>query len=335
MTHPDRVAVIAGASGFMGSALREALVDEGYEVRSIGRSEAVRWGEAAEILDAVTGAELLVNLAGKSVNCRYDDANRNEILRSRVDTTRELREAVSASDNPPKVWFNASTATIYRDAMDRPQSEESGDIGWGFSCDVARTWEKEFFAGDLPRTRRIALRTSICLGDGPATALFFRLARVGLGGWQSGGWWFRHNRYRGIGPDPSRDGFHSEHTGGRQKFSWIHIDDVIGAIRFLRDRDDISGPINLAAPATPDNRALMGALRRTVGMPIGLPAWRWMIEPAMWALRTESELVLKSRWVEPRRLVDAGYEFQHPQLEPALRDIRSRMRAKRRHDSPR
>lgn len=335
MTRPDRVAVIAGASGFMGSAIREALVGEGYEVRAIGRSEAVRWGETKAILDAVTGAELLINLAGKSVNCRYTDANRDEVLRSRVETTRQLREAVAASADPPKVWFNASTGTIYRDAMDRPQGEDEGEIGWGFSCDVARNWEREFFSGDLPGTRRVALRTSICLGDGPATALFYRIARLGAGGWQSGGWWFRHRRYRGIGPDPSRDGFHSEPTRGHQKFSWIHIDDVIGAIRFVRDHPGIDGPVNLAVPETPDNRALMRALRHVVRMPVGLPAFRWMIEPVMWLMRTESELVLKSRWVAPQRLVDAGFVFDHPELEPALSDIRQRMRRRRRLRRPR
>lgn len=330
MTHPDRVAVIAGASGFMGTAIRAALVEDGYEVRAIGRSEPVRWGDAEAILDAVTGAEMLINLAGKSVSCRYSDANREEILRSRTDTTRELREAVEASENPPKVWFNASTATIYRDAMDRPQTEADGDLGWGFSCDVARNWEREFFAGELPRTRRVALRTSICLGDGAATALFYRIARLGAGGWQSGGWWFRHRRYRGIGPDPSRDGFDTVPTRGRQKFSWIHVDDVIRAILFIRDREDIDGPINLAVPQTPDNRGLMRALRRVVGMPVGLPALRWMIEPAMWLMRTESELVLKSRWVAPQRLVDAGFGFEHPDLEPALREIHEQMSRTRR-----
>ncbi|MGO1769895.1 MAG: epimerase [Microbacterium sp.] len=324
MTHPDRVAVIAGASGFMGQGIREGLVDEGYEIRTIGRSDPVAWGDADAIRDAVTGADLLINLAGKSVNCRYSDANRDEILRSRIETTRELREAVAASSDPPRVWFNASTATIYRDALDRPQDEVDGEPGWGFSCDVARNWEREFFADDLPGTRRIALRTTICLGDGPATNLLFRLARFGVGGPQIDGWWFRHRRYRGIGPDPSRDGFARARTHGNQLFSWIHIDDVTRAILFLRDREDIDGPIDLATPEASTNRELMAALRRTVGMPIGLPAWRFMLEPAMWVLRTEPELVLKSRWVAPRRLLEAGFDFRFPDLEPALRDIRSR-----------
>lgn len=316
-----RVAVIAGAGGFIGSALRGALTDEGYEVRTIGRSGPVRWGDTDAIRDAVTGAELVVNLAGKSVNCRYTDENRDEILRSRVDTTRQLRDAIAASSRPPQVWFNASTGTIYRDALDRPQTEDDGEVGWGFSCDVARNWERAFFEGDLPATRRIALRITIVLGDGPATAMFLRLGRLGLGGPQFDGWWFRHRRYRGIGPDPSRDGFATQRTHGRQKFSWIHIDDVIGAIRFLRDREDIAGPVNLATPEATDNRGLMAAVRRAVGAPFGLPAWRFMIEPAMWALRTESELVFKSRWVQPRRLQDAGYRFRRTDLEAALREI--------------
>lgn len=319
-----KVAVIAGASGFIGSALRDGLIADGYEVRTIGRSGPVRWGDTGAIADAVTGAELVVNLAGKSVDCRYTDDNRDEILRSRVETTRELRQAIAASPRPPRVWFNASTGTIYRDATDRPQGEDDGEIGWGFSCDVARNWERTFFDGDLVGTRRIALRITIVLGDGPATGMFLRLGRLGLGGPQFGGWWFRHRRYRGIGPDPSRDGFTTLRTRGRQRFSWIHIDDVIGAIRFLRDRDDISGPVNLATPEATDNRGLMAAVRRAVGMPFGLPAWRFMIEPAVWLLRTESELVFKSRWVAPRRLLDAGYRFQRTDLDAALRDIARR-----------
>lgn len=320
----SRVAVLAGASGFIGAALREALADDGYEVRTIGRSGPVRWGDGAAIRRAVDGAELLINLAGKSVNCRYTDRNRDEILRSRVETTRRLREAVAAAARPPRVWMNASTATIYRHAMDRPQTESAGELGTGFSVDVARNWEREFFADDLPGTRRVALRMAIVLGDGPATGLLFRLARLGLGGPQYDGRWFPHTRYRGIGPVPSGDGRAPRHrTKGRQRFSWIHIDDVIGAIRFLRDAD-LEGPVNLAAPHPTDNRTLMATLRRVVGAPVGLPTWRFMLEPAMWVLRTEPELVLKSRWVVPERLEAAGYRFAWPELEPALRDVAGR-----------
>lgn len=319
------IAVLAGASGFVGTALRRALEEDGYTVRTIGRSGSVTWADARGIAETVDGADLLINLAGKSVNCRYTDRNRDEILRSRVETTRALREAVAAAARPPRVWMNASTATLYRHAMDRAQTESTGEPGTGFSVDVARAWEREFFAGRLPGTRRIALRMAIVLGDGPATALLLRLARLGVGGPQVDGWWFPHRRYRGIGQDASGEGSTSGHrTRGRQRFSWIHIDDVIGAVRFLRDRDDLHGPVNLAAPHASDNRTLMATLRRVVGMPIGLPAWRFMLEPAMWVLRTEPELVLKSRWVAPERLEAAGYAFAWPELEPALRDVARR-----------
>lgn len=313
------VAVVAGASGFVGSAIERALREDGYEVRLIGRTVSTTWSDSAGIGRAIDGADVVINMAGKSVDCRYTDANRDEILRSRITTTRELREAIGAAANPPKVWVNASTATIYRHEMTTPNTERDGVLGEGFSVDVARAWEAEFFAGDLPGTRRVALRMAIVLGDGPATRMLLRLARLGLGGPQIDGWWFPHRRYRGIGPHPSGEArMHGHRTRGLQKFSWIHLDDVIGAIRFLLDRDDIAGAVNLASPNPSDNTTLMRELRRRVGAPIGLPAWRWMLEPAMWALRTEPELVLKSRWVIPGALTDAGYTFSHPDLAGAL-----------------
>ena len=317
------VAVIAGASGFVGTAVRRALADDGYDVRTIGRSGAdARWGDGSGIRSLVDGAQIVINLAGKSVNCRYTDAHRDEILRSRVETTRELRQAMTDAAAPPPVWLNASTATIYRYSLDRAQTEADGELGSGFSVDVARAWEDEFFAGELPGTRRVALRMAIVLGDGPATRTLVRLARIGLGGPQKDGWWFPHRRYRGIGPHPTGGARPPWHRSrGRQRFSWIHIDDVVGAIRFVRDRPDLTGPVNLAAPGVSDNRSLMATLRRVVGMPVGLPAWRFMLEPAMFVLRTEPELVLKSRWAEPEVLTTAGYRFAHPRLEPALRDV--------------
>lgn len=323
--------MLGGGSGFLGRRLKAALEDDGYEVAVIGRDGPdARWDDPDSILRVIDGADLVVGLAGKSVNCRYGDANRDEILRSRVDTTRALRAAIAQAEKPPAVWMNSSTATIYRYALDKAQTEASGELDTGFSPDVARTWEAEFFAGDLPATRRVALRCAIVLGDdGPATTLLFRLARLGVGGSQRDGWWFRHRRYRGIGPNPTEHEVTVHRSKGRQRFSWIHVDDVAGAVRFLRDHDEISGPVNLAAPAPSNNRTLMKTLRRIVRMPIGLPAWRFMLEPAMWVLRTESELVLKSRWVLPGVLTEAGYTFRHPELEPALREVWSGMRGGR------
>lgn len=319
---PKPIAVVAGASGFVGSALVQALIDDGFHVREIGRTAGVRWGNPSGIAEAIDGSAALFNMAGKSVNCRYTDANRAEILRSRVDTTRVLRHAVETAANPPSVWFNASTATIYRHAMDRPNTESDDELGEGFSVDVARTWEREFFHGDLPRTRRVALRMAIVLGDGPATNTLITLARLGLGGPQIDTWWLPHRRYRGIGPNstgPERSTWHR--TRGRQKFSWIHLDDVIGSIRFLLERDDLAGPVNLASPHPSDNRSLMRMLRHSVNIRVGLPAWRWMLEPAMFVLRTEPELVLKSRWVLPDTLTAAGFTFQHPDLQAAIENV--------------
>ena len=324
--HPAPIAVIAGGSGFVGTALRDALLADGWVIRGIGRSgPGATWGDPASIRRAVDGADMVVNLAGKSVNCRYTTRNRDEIYRSRIDTTRALREAITDATAPPALWLNASTATIYRHAIDRAQDEFGGEIGEGFSVDVARDWEAEFFADELPSTRRASLRMAIVLGDGPANNLLFGLAKMGIGGPQFDGWWFAHRRYRGIGPHasgPART--HGRRTRGRQRFSWIHIDDVVGAVRFIRDHPEVRGPVNLSAPTTTDNRTLMQTLRRVVGARVGLPAWRFMLEPAMWALRTEPELVLKSRWVVPGVLREAGYHFARPELAPALRDVRAR-----------
>lgn len=317
--------VLGGGSGFIGQALKAAFEADGYEVAVIGREGPdARWDDPASVNRVVDGAEIVIGLAGKSVNCRYTDKNRNEILRSRIDTTRALREAIAQAKKPPTVWMNASTATVYRYALDEPQTEASTEFDTGFSPDVGLAWEAELFEGALPKTRRVSLRITIVLGDdGAATALLLRLAKLGLGGPQFDGWWFRHRRYRGIGPNPTEHPAQIHRTKGRQKFSWIHIDDLVGAVRFIRDHPEISGPVNISAPEQVDNRTLMASLRRTVRVPFGLPAWRFMLEPAMWVLRTEPELVLKSRWVAPGVLTDAGFEFQHPELDGALRDLKS------------
>lgn len=329
---PRPRAVIAGASGFVGRALATALSDDGYDVVTVGRTGHVTWTDPAGIARLVDGAELLVNLAGKIVSCRYTDANRDEILRSRTATTRALHAAVRDAARPPRVWMNASTATIYRHETERGNDEVDGVIGDGFSVDVATSWERAFFDGDLPGTRRVALRMAIVLGDGPATRMLFALGRLGAGGPQIDSWWFPHRRYRGIGAQPTGAPWSRWHrTRGGQKFSWIHIDDVVGAVRFLRDRDDIAGPVNLAAPNVSDNRTLMADVRRIARVPVGLPAFRWMLDPAMAVLGSEPELVLKSRWAVPRILTDAGFEFQHPDLGPAL-DAVAEMRRPRARD---
>lgn len=309
--------VLAGASGFIGQHLAEAFRAEGARVSLIGRhGPDASWGDTAAITALLEGADLLVNLAGKSVDCRYGPENRAEIMRSRVETTRELKEAVLACTAPPRVWMNSSTATIYRHAEDRPMTESTGEIGSGFSVDVATSWEAEFFSGELPSTRRIALRMAIVLGDGSALVPLMGLVRAGLGGPQLDGPW-PATRARLAAGTYHREG----RGGGRQKFSWIHVDDVLGAIRFARADESLEGVLNLSSPNPTDNRGMMRTLRRVLGVPFGLPAWRWMLELGTAVLRTETELVLKSRWVLPERLVEGGYEFVHPHLDEALKSI--------------
>ncbi|BDZ47233.1 epimerase [Naasia aerilata] len=312
----DRI-VLAGASGFIGRYLASAFRADGADVRTVGRlgADAV-WGYTESIRRLLDGADLVVNLAGKSVDCRYNPRNRAELLRSRVATTTELASAISACDVPPPVWINASTATIYRHAEDRPMTEDGGELGEGFSVGIATAWERAFFGPPLPGTRRVALRMSIVLGDGSALRPLLALTRLGLGGTQHDGRWpatrarlaaGTYHRFR------ARD--------GRQRFSWIHLADVLGIVRFVREHPEIEGPINATAPSPSDNRTLMRTLRRIVGIPIGIPLRRWMLELGAMVIRTETELILKSRWVVPERLQEAGYRFRFAELEPALRDI--------------
>ncbi len=308
--------VVAGASGFVGRYLQQAFRDEGHEVVTIGRTGDAVWGNTLRIRELVDGAALVVNMAGKSVDCRYGRRNRAEILRSRVDTTLELAEAIRTAEHPPPLWVNASTATIYRHADDRPQDEATGELGEGFSVSVARAWEDALFSADLPHTRRVALRMAIVFGDGSALVPLLRLAQAGLGGAQHDGPWVP-TRAR------LRAGTYHEHrpTRGRQRFSWVHVADVLGVIRFLRDHEEIEGPVNVASPEPSDNRTVMATIRDAVGRRFGLPTRRWMLELGAFAIRTETELVLKSRWVVPTRLLEAGYTFRYPDLNGALAGI--------------
>jgi NAD dependent epimerase/dehydratase family enzyme len=308
--------VIAGASGFMGGYLTARLREQGHEVAFIGRAAPVRWGQTAAMTDILEDADLVLNLAGKSVDCRYGPRNRAEIRRSRVDTTRELADAVRGCEHPPALWINASTATIYRHAEDRPMTETAGELGEGFSVEVARAWEEAFFDGELPGTRRVALRTAIVLGRGGALVPMLRLGRFGLGGPQLDGHWFGTRSRRAAGV------YHEFRArGGRQKFSWVHLADVLGIILFLVEHPELDGVVNVSSPNPVDNRTLMRTIRKVLGIPFGLPAFRWMTELGAIAIRTETELILKSRWVVPERLSAAGFTFEYPELEPALRNI--------------
>jgi uncharacterized protein len=293
-----KTVVLAGASGFIGTYLRARFERDGWTVRTVGRRVAkglagsANWNDDGAITRVLDGAHLLVNLAGRSVNCRYNARNKAAILDSRVNTTAALGRALAGCQVPPSAWLNASTGTIYRHADDRPQTESDGELGTGFSVEVARTWEAALDGANTPATRKIPLRIAIVLGPGGgALRPFATLARLGLGG---------H-----MGP-------------GSQKFSWIHVEDLYRTVRFLHARTDISGPVNVASPDIVDNRELMQLVRRVYGARRGLPTPAWLLRLGAVLIRTDTELVLKSRWVQPQKLLDAGFVFRQPELGRAL-----------------
>ena len=292
--------VLAGASGFVGTYLSARFAETGDTVLTIGRSGSdATWSDRAAVAAVIDRSDILINLAGKSVNCRYSQKNKAAIFSSRLLTTAELGEAVQAVAHPPAIWFNASTATIYRHADDHPMTDDKGELGSGFSVNVATAWEREFFAHPRAGVRQVALRMAIVLGDGSALTPLVMLTRLGLGGSQFGG----------------------KTKGARQRFSWVHIRDVYRAIEFLAAGPDIGDTVNVSSPNPVENRELMATLRRVLGVRFGIPLFGWMLELGAFAIRTETELLLKSRWVVPTRLLAAGFEFEFPTLESALRDI--------------
>ncbi|BDS08963.1 NAD-dependent epimerase [Oceaniferula spumae] len=293
--------IIAGANGFLARYLTRYFTERDWEVVGLARHREgmdaqcryVHWdgetlGDWAQEMD---GADFLVNLAGRSVNCRYNESNKRLITESRVNSTRVLGEAIAQCTTPPELWINSSTATIYRHAEDRPQSD-TGEIGDGFSVGVAKAWEEAFFGAKVPgRVRKVAVRTSMVLADEPGTVYryLYQLARFGLGG--------------KVG-------------SGKQMVSWIHIEDFCRAIDWLIEHDEISGPINVTSPDPLPNAEVMRRFRKLAGRSIGLPASKWMAEIGAFLLRTETELILKSRWVVPTRLLEHGFVFNHPEMEP-------------------
>lgn len=290
--------VIAGGTGFVGKYLNAKFLSLGYEVQIIARSQGISWDDKSAIIQALEHADLLINLAGKSVNCRYNEKNKAAIFSSRTKTTKILGEAVLACQNPPKLWINSSTATIYRHAEDRPMPEKNGEIGSGFSVEVAKLWEKTFFDFDLPDTRQVALRMAIVLGsDGGVMVPFKNLVRFGLGGRQG---------------------------NGKQKFSWIHIEDLFRMIRFLQDNPHLKGVYNCASPNPVDNDSLMRILRKEMNAKIGLPSPAWLLKLGAIFIGTETELVLKSRWVIPEKLLEAGFQFKFITLTEAIKNILKR-----------
>ncbi|MDV6259976.1 TIGR01777 family oxidoreductase [Rhodococcoides yunnanense] len=298
MNDSPSTVVICGASGYIGRYLRRAYEARGIRVRTIGRgtSSDATWSDHRSVVDVLDGTDLVVNLAGRSVSCRYNKTNADAIMSSRIQTTAQLGRALAQVQNPPELWVNASTGTIYRDSRDRPMDELSGELGSGFSVEVARAWERELFDADVA-IRKVALRLSIVLGaGGGAINPIIDLARVGLGGTMG---------------------------DGSQMFSWVHVADVARVLDHLYDNRGISGPVNVATPFPVTNEQLMQQVRSALGRSRGLPTPAWLLQFGARVIRTEAELVLKSRWVDPHVLTDGGFEFRYPTLDDALADIAS------------
>ena len=310
--------VIAGGSGQVGTILARHFHQKGDEVVVLSRRlQHCPWrtgvwdgAKLGSWIEELEGSDVLINLAGRSVNCRYTSENRQEILGSRVDSTLALHQAIAMLPSPPAVWLNASTATIYRHALDRPMDEATGELGggepgapdtWNFSIEVAKAWEEAFFSTSTPTTRQVALRSAMTFSPdrGGVFDVFLGLVRHGLGGTT---------------------------LPGTQFVSWIHEADFIRAIEFLIGTPSLSGPVNLASPHPLPNRQFLKILRDAWGARIGLPAMPWMLEIGTFLLRTESELVLKSRRVIPGRLLKAGFEFTYPAWPQAAADLVARWR---------
>jgi uncharacterized protein len=264
-------------------------------------------------VDELEGADAVINLAGRSVDCRYGSRNRLEILHSRIQTTALIGEAIPLLKHPPRLWMNASTATIYRHSLDREMDEATGEIGgneshapstWRFSIEVATRWEQTFFRAKTPNTRKIALRSAMVMSPdhGGVFEKLLRLVRLGLGG-SSG--------------------------SGKQFVSWIHDVDFVRAIDFLIAHDQLDGPVNVASPGPLPNNEFMSALRDAWETRVGLPAAEWMLEMGAFFLRTETELILKSRRVVPGRLREAGFCFVCPEWRSAARELALRWRERR------
>src|SRR5262245_51624202 len=311
--------IIPGGSGKVGNVLATAFHQMDHEVVVLSRNPArmpwrtVCWdGETlGSWTEEFEAADAVINLAGQSVNCRYTAENRKIITESRLKSTRVVGDAIAQAWQPPRVWLQASTATIYAHRYDAPNDEATGIIGgaepdapdtWRFSIDVATAWERALKDSPTPNTRRVAMRTAIVMHPGGHSPfdIILGLVRFGLGG-QAG--------------------------DGRQYMSWIHEADFVRAVLWLIEHEELEGPVNIAAPNPLSNAEFMRALRAAWGMSFGLPAAEWMLELGAFLMNSETELILKSRRVVPARLLQSGFEFRFPKWPDAARELCSRVRA--------
>jgi uncharacterized protein (TIGR01777 family) len=297
--------ILAGGTGFLGQAIIDRFNEQNTEIivftrganRKVGNTRYIQWdgktfGEWTKELE---GADVLINLTGKSVDCRYNEKNKAEIISSRVDATKILGEAINKTIHPPKVWLNAASATIYRHAEDRAMDEFTGGIGEGFSVGVCQIWEKTFNEINNPKTRKIAMRISMVIGKGGGVLpVMTKLVKAGLGG---------------------------KMGSGKQFISWIHEEDFLNAMEHLIQDEKAAGAYNFAAPNPIPNKEFMELMRKQLNVKIGLPAMEWMLEIGAFFIKTETELILKSRRVVPTRLLKEGFVFKYPTVEETLKNL--------------
>ncbi len=297
--------VISAGTGFLGEVLTEYFKDKAESIIILTRGKNQKKGNIHYIhwdaktlgdwKNEVNNAEVLINMTGKSVDCRYTKKNKDLILNSRVASTNVLGEAIRSCIHPPKIWLNSSTATIYRHSLDKEMDEITGEIGTGFSVHVATSWEKSFFSQQTPKTRKAALRTSIVLGkNGGALQPILKLTKMGFGGKQG---------------------------SGNQKLSWIHELDFARSIDFIIRNTNLDGVINIVSPKPSTNLLFMKTLRKVLKTPLGIPLPKPLLEFGAIIIKTETELVLKSRNVVPRKLKENGFKFSFPNLQTALKNL--------------
>ena len=293
--------LIAGGSGFLGQVLEHYFLSKNYVVRVLTRSprkeNEIYWDakNLEKWTNALESTEVLINLTGKSVDCRYTDKNKKEIYNSRIDATNILGLAINLCENPPRIWINSSTATIYKNSLDKQMTEENGEIGNDFSMNIAKSWEKAFDDITNPKTRKIAIRSSIVMGKkGGALIPLKRLTQFGLGGKQA---------------------------SGNQKVSWIHELDFARAVQFLIENETLKGNFNLSVKNPTTNKTLMKTFRKTLNIPFGISHPKWLLKFGAKIIGTETELVLKSRNVIPERLLNNGFQFLYEDIELALTDL--------------
>jgi len=293
--------IIAAGTGFLGKNLKNYFTGKGHQVYVLTRNpkykNEIYWDAKTlgEWKDIFENADVIINLAGKSVDCRYTDKNKKEIYSSRIESTKVLQQAVNECISKPKVWLNASSATIYIHSETHLNTEENGVIGDDFSMNICKSWESEFFKVKTENVRKVALRTSIVLGNyGGAFPKLKMLTKLGLGGKQG---------------------------RGDQNVSWVHIDDFCKAVEFILEDENLSGPINITAPEPLSNEEFMMKLRKAMKVPFGLNAPVWQLEIASVFLKTQTELLLKSRNVYPEKLILNGFEFKYPQVKKAFENL--------------